>query len=263
MTPAPAVQTPTLAALIVAHNEEERLPACLAAVAFCDEIVVVLDRCTDRSKEIALAAGARIVEGAWPLEGPRRRAGAQAVQSDWILIVDADETISPELAAEIRQVVATSDADAHAIPFDNYIGKRLVRHGWGASFGVGSRRSLFRRGVVDWGDERVHPSLIWKENLKVGHRLVNRTKHFVDEDISDLLRRLDRYTTLRAQDLRASGDIGSSFHAYRRIFSRFWKCYVRRKGYREGGLGFLIALCAALYPLLSYLKARYDFGDSA
>lgn len=254
-------RTPRLAALVVVHNEEERLPSCLGSVAFCDEIVVVLDRCIDRSKDIAQAVGARIVEGAWPLEGPRRRVGVEIAQSEWILLVDADEIITHELAKEIREVINTSDCDTHPIPFDNYIGKRLVRYGWGGSFGVGSRRSLFRRGVVDWRDERVHPSLIWKEDIKVGKKLINRTQHFVDEDISDLLRRLDRYSTLRAQDLYESGNIGSSFHAYRRVLSRFWKCYVQRKGYREGGLGFLIALCAALFPLLSYLKARYDFDE--
>jgi hypothetical protein len=73
-----------------------------------------------------------------------------------------------------------------------------------------------------------------------------------------MLQRLDRYTTARAQDLRDSGDIGSYSRNLRRIVSRFWKCYVVRKGYREGPYGFLIALCAALYPILSYLKARLD-----
>jgi hypothetical protein len=81
--------------------------------------------------------------------------------------------------------------------------------------------------------------------------------HYVDRNISDMIQRLDRYTSARALDLRDSGDIGSAFHNYRRIVSRFWKCFVSRKGYREGGLGFLIAVCAGLYPLLSYLKARY------
>ena len=82
--------------------------------------------------------------------------------------------------------------------------------------------------------------------------------HYVDRDISDMIARLDRYTTARARDLRASGDIGSFGHNIRRIFSRFWKCYVRRRGYREGQYGFLIALMAGLYPILSYLKASLE-----
>ena len=75
-----------------------------------------------------------------------------------------------------------------------------------------------------------------------------------------MLIRLDRYTTSRAQDLRRSGDIGTYRRNLRRIFSRFWKCYIGRRGYREGPYGFLIALCAALYPILSYLKATVRVG---
>jgi hypothetical protein len=95
-----------------------------------------------------------------------------------------------------------------------------------------------------------------------GETLASRLVHYVDRDVSDMLRRLDRYTTARAQDLRESGDIGSYGQNLRRIASRFWKCYVVRKGYREGPYGFLIALCAALYPILSYLKARLDPPDA-
>ena len=82
--------------------------------------------------------------------------------------------------------------------------------------------------------------------------------HYVDKDISDMLARLDRYTTARANDLRASGDIGRFRSNVRRMFTRFWKCYVTRKGYREGQYGFLIALMAGLYPILSYLKANLE-----
>ena len=82
--------------------------------------------------------------------------------------------------------------------------------------------------------------------------------HYVDRNISDMLIWLDRYTTLRAKDLGDSGDVGSFPNMVRKIFSRFWKCYVTRRGYRECGYGFVIALCAALYPLLSHLKARLE-----
>ncbi len=151
------------------RREERRVPSChdggcrVDAVTFCDETVVVLDRCTDGSRDIALRFTDRTIEGAWPVEGARR-----------------------------------------------------------------------------------------------GPALRNPMAHYVDRNISDMIQRLDRYTSARALDLRDSGDIGSAFHNYRRIASRFWKCFVARKGYREGGLGFLIAVCAGLYPLLSYLKARYE-----
>ena len=256
-TPArPAAGTPRLSALVVVRNEETQLRDCLARLAFADEIVVVLDRCDDRSAEIAREFTDRIVEGAWEREGARRNAGIAACRGEWVLEIDADERVGPELAAEIRAVVAGSAAAWHLIPVDNYVGIRLVRWGWGAAFGRSAYAGLFRNGAKFWGEQRVHPAL--SLSGAQGPILENRLVHHVDRNISDMLRRLDRYTSLRAQDLRESGDIGSFAGSLRRIFSRFWKCYVARHGYREGAWGFLIALCAGLYPILSYLKARLE-----
>jgi glycosyltransferase involved in cell wall biosynthesis len=245
-----------LSALVVAHDEERQLSDCLATLTFADEIVVVLDRCQDCSREIALGFTDRVVEGAWEREGPRRHAGIEACQGDWILEIDADERVSPELAAEIRSVIAASSASWHLVPVDNYIGTRLVRWGWGASFGRSAHAALFRKGAKQWGDQRIHPTV--SLTGRQGATLTSAIVHYVDRDISAMLRRLDRYTSARAEDLRESGDIGSYRQNLRRIASRFWKCYISRRGYREGPWGFLIALCASLYPILSYLKARLE-----
>jgi glycosyltransferase involved in cell wall biosynthesis len=247
---------PLLSALVVARNEAAQLADCLRCLAFADEIVVVLDRCEDRSAEIARRFTDRVIEGAWEREGPRRNAGIAACRSDWIIEIDADERVGPELAAEIAAAVAGSPADWHLVRVDNYVGDRLVRWGWGASFGRSAHAGLFRRGAKRWGEGRVHPAIALSG--KQGPTLGAPLAHHVDRNISDMLRRLDRYTSARAQDLRESGDIGSFAHNLRRILSRFWKCYVARRGYREGYWGFLIALCAALYPILSYLKARLE-----
>ncbi|HEX6442305.1 MAG TPA: glycosyltransferase family 2 protein [Stellaceae bacterium] len=250
------IGTPRLSALVVARNEEMQLRDCLARLAFADEIVVVLDRCDDRSAEIAREFTDRVLEGAWEREGERRNAGIAACHGEWVLEIDADERVGPELAAEIQAMIASSPAAWHLIPVDNYVGDRLVRWGWGASFGRSAYAGLFRSGAKSWGAQRVHPAIVLSGAQ--GRMLEARLIHHVDRNISDMLRRLDRYTSLRARDLRESGDIGSFARNLRRIVSRFWKCYVGRRGYREGAWGFLIALCAALYPILSYLKARLE-----
>ena len=246
----------TVSALVVIHDEESRLAECLERLRFVDEIVVVLDRCTDGSKEIAARFTDRLIEGAWPLEGDRRNTGIEACRGQWILEVDADERVPPALAEEIRRVVSESKFDWHEILVDNYVGTRLVRHGWGASYGKAAYPGLFRKGAKIWGRDRVHPKLTFKGDQ--GPRLTHRIDHMVDRNISDMIKRLARYSTARALDLRDSGDIGTFGHNVRRIFSRFYKCYVARRGYREGGYGFLIALFAGLYPILSYLKARLE-----
>mgnify|MGYP001947880020 CR=1 FL=1 len=246
---------PRLSALVVAHNEEQQLADCLDRLGFADEIVVVLDRCTDRSEEIARRYTDRIISGAWPIEGDRRNAGIDACTGDWVLEVDADERVTPELAAEARRAIATAPFGYFVVPYDNYVGSTCVRYGWGAQIGVSAAIRLFARGAKRWGRQRVHPKLELKGRKMA---LEARMVHYVDASISDMIRRLDRYTTLAAQDMRESGDTGSFFHNIRRIFSRFWKCYVARKGYREGKYGFLIALMAGLYPILSYLKAKLE-----
>ncbi len=245
-----------LSVAVCAHNEEKRLAACLDHLRFADEIIVLLDKCSDGTKEIALNYTDKLVEGAFDYEGDRRNAAIAACTGDWVLEVDCDEFVSPELAEEIRSLIATTAYDWHEILVDNYVGERLVRHGWGASFGKAAYPGLFKRGIKVWGRQRLHPSLKWSGEK--GPMLVNRLRHHVDRNISDMIRRLDSYSTARAKDLRESGEIGSFANNFRRLVSRFVKCYCFRGGWREGGLGFLIALCAGLYPLLSHLKAKLE-----
>lgn len=245
----------TLSALVVAHNEEKQLDNCLRKLTFADELVVLLDRCTDDSKEIALQFTERIIEGQWEKEGSRRNTGIELCTGDWILEIDADERVSELLASEIRKTISQTTSSHFLIPYDNYIGDRLIKYGWGAAWGVSSTARLFRAGTKRWGDQRVHPKITFSGPQG---KLTSSITHYVDRDISDMIYRLDRYTTANAADLRESGDIGRLHSNIRRIFSRFWKCYIGRRGYREGPYGFLIALFAGLYPILSYLKARLE-----
>jgi glycosyltransferase involved in cell wall biosynthesis len=232
----------------------------LPELKFADEIIVVLDRCTDNTRQVALSHGAKIIEGSFPIEGDRRMAAINAAQFPWCFEVDADEGVSPALAAEIKTTIINSTADYHLIPVDNYIGNHLVRYGWGASFGTTAVARLFRKGVKHWGNQSVHP--VVKFTGTRGDMLKNPLLHKVDDTIADMVQRLNRYTDARAADIRAGrlpkGGQESLGRNIGRFFSRFYKCYVGRKGYREGNWGFLIALMAGLFPLLSYLKAKLE-----
>jgi len=243
-----------LSALVCARNEEARLGDCLRGLAFCDEVVVVADRCTDRTQEIARQAGARVVVGIFPLESQRKEAGLAACAGEWILEVDADEHIDPPLAAEIRAAIAEPRGDWFHLPLDNYVGATRVRHGWGGSFGTSSVVRLFRRGAKHWKTQRVHPGVTLEG--RGGGSLTTPMRHQVDTDIGDMIERLNRYTALRAADLADQGKPGELWDNVFRGVRRFWKCYIRRKGHREGGLGFLIAVMAGLYPILSHLRAK-------
>ena len=244
-----------LSGLVCVRDEEARLTDCLNRLAFCDEIIVVADRCTDSTEALAAALGARVVSGAFPLEGPRKQAGVEACTGDWILEIDADEWVSPSLGREIRQaIMAQPKGDYFQIPVDNYVGDRLVRRGWGGSFGTSSVSRLYRSGVKHWKDHRVHPGVTYSGALAGTHK--TPIEHKVDDDIADMVARLNRYTDLRALDLADNGEkLGVADNLFRGV-RRFFKCYLGRQGYKEGELGFLIALMAGLYPILSCLKAR-------
>lgn len=244
---------PRLTALAVVHNAEADLPACLESVRFADEIVVVLDRCTDRSKHIAQAFGAKLVEGAWPLEGPRRNAGLDACSGDWILEIDADERVPPQLAQEIRSAIAVAPRGSIVIPFENRIGGRPVRYGWGAYNGVAAKRCLFSAGTKRWGPGRLHPSV---EQAPIVATLKAAMIHEVYRDFPHMYARLLRYAGLAAEDMVETGVVPRPGKTLRRFFSRFWKSYVARQGRREGFYGVALALYSGLYPVLAHLMAR-------
>ncbi len=242
-----------LSIALCARNEAANLPDCLAGAAFADEIVVLLDRSTDASGEIARAAGAKVIEGSWEIEGDRRNAAIAASAGPFVLELDADERITPALAEEIRAALNDPKADVFEIPFDNHISGRRVRYGWGAYNGTQAKKALFRKGAKVWGRGRVHPVVNF---TGAQAKLASPMTHYVYADLSALVMKLNRYSDLRAQDLAEAGDAGSRWHAVRRVFSRFWKAYVARKGYREGYDGLALGLMAALFPLLSHLKAQ-------
>ena len=247
-----------LSALVIARNEEKKLKSCLERLLFADEIIVVLDRTKDNSKAvIGQFKKAKIVEGSWEIEGIRRNYGLSLCKGDWILEVDADEHISKELFLEIREKINNAKPGYFLIPFDNYIGKRKVKYGWGASWGVSAAPRLSFKGCKIWNEkQRIHPSIILK-----GKRnwIKNSISHYVDQDINDMIKRLIYYTDQKAKDLKYSRErIPPFWIVIRKGITRFFKCFISRKGYKEGKIGFLIATMAFLYIVISYMKASSE-----
>lgn len=246
------MSAPTLSALIVVHNGEADLPDCLESVRFADEIVVVLDRCTDRSRAISDSFGATLLEGAWEIEGPRRNAGLAACKMDYTLEIDADERCPPALAEEIRRVLSARPQGGVFIPFDNRIGGKPIVHGWGAYNGVGGKRCLFPSHTKSWGDGRLHPPV---QQLPEIARTDARMIHHVYRDLPHMYARLLRYCDLAARDMVDANALPPAGKTTRRFFSRFWKSYVSRQGRKEGFYGVAMALYSGLYPVLSHLMA--------
>lgn len=245
-----------LSVLIIVHNEEKQLKACLETVKFADEIVVILDKCTDKSKLIAKKYTDKIYEGSWDIEGKRRNYGIKKCNGKWIFEIDADERVPKDLKKEIINVVKKSKNDWHLVDVKNFFGEKIIRFGWGCYIGKSSYVGLFRKKSKIWGMQRVHPKIFLKG--KRGKKLEKKLIHFYCKSIYDLFEKLNSYSTARAKDLQDNVNDESFIRNFRRIFSRFWKCYILRKGYKEKEIGLAIAISAGLYPILSYLKYKTE-----
>lgn len=244
-----------ISAVMVAHNEEKKIEDCLKSLHFADEIVVVLDKCSDATKEIVQQYTDKIIEGSWSLEGARRNVAVNGASGDWIFEIDADERVSDALAAEIREMAETSQPCAFTVPIANYIGDRYVKHGWLRVLGVLQRQTMHYKGLKKYDeDKEIHPTALLTADVK---HLQNPLTHLVDDDISDLLARFNRYTTWRAKDMIAGNQKEECFlKLVATLKLRFCKSFLLKKGYKEGRLGLLLAILAALYPLVSALKAK-------
>jgi glycosyltransferase involved in cell wall biosynthesis len=243
-----------LSALVCVHNQDAQLAECLRRLSFCDEIVVVADRCTDRSQEVARRAGAILLDGIFPLESQRRQAGVEACSGDWVLEIDPDEIVDAALAWEIRWCLqARRGADWFEVPIDNFVGDELLREGWTGALSANAEVKLYKRGLKAWEPRRVNaPSVVAGRS---GGALKGAIRRTVGQDVGQLVERLHRLAGLAAEDLADSGRIGTFGNALARGAGAFLKGYVLRRGWREGRLGLLVAWLSALYPVLINLQA--------
>jgi hypothetical protein len=185
----------TISACLNVTDEEERLPAALASVAFCDEIVVVDGGSRDRTRQIARAAGARVVENPWPGFGAQRNVAIDHASGDWILEVDADERVQPALAAEIRAMTASApgELDMGALPLrDVFLGRPL-----GPSTGYPLYRyRLFRRGAYRHDEGRTVHEGLWSRSPV--HAFTADLEHILAGSLREALGDWWRYAALQA-----------------------------------------------------------------
>lgn len=246
-----------LSALVCAHNQDEQLSACLRRLSFCDEIIVVADRCTDGSREIARRHGAKVIEGIFPLESQRKSAGAAACSGDWILEVEADEEIDSALAFEIRvELQRPPVGDWFETPIDNYIGETRVRHGWAGQLSVSRDVRLYRRGAKQWKVSTARTGgAVVASNTRAG-ALTGAIRRKLGRDVGGLIDRLNHLTALAAEDMADAKRLRSPAGGVAHGISLFLDSYVARRGWREGRTGVVVATLNAMFPLVARMRAR-------
>lgn len=235
---------------VITFNEEANIRACLESLSPCDELVVVDSHSTDRTREIAASLGARVIERDWPGYRSQKQFAIEAARHDWVLVLDADEQLSPALAAEVEALKRSGPGDAVAfdIPrLSRYFG-RYLRHG---DWYPDRQTRLFDRRRARFAGMEVHERV--DVDGRLGH-LQGDILHDSFRDLDDQLAKRTTYARLVAASQHAKGKRGSWLSVFFNPLWRFLRGYVFRLGFLDGWRGLAVALIAAKYVREKHLR---------
>lgn len=246
------MERPTISAILITRNEAAIIDRCLAALRWCDEIIVVDSESTDDTVERCRGYGARVVTRAFHGYGEQKNAALALATSTWVLSVDADEVVTAELAASIQRVIERPKHNAYILNRRFvFLGKRL-QHGRGS---VDRVVRLFRRGKATFSDATVHEHVI--VNGSVGS-VTGEMDHYSYGSIAQVIEKFNTYTTLAGASLRAQPrqrSVVGTFLAWPVYFLKF---FVMHGHWRNGIHGFVWSVLSSWYPFLKVAKARLD-----
>jgi glycosyltransferase involved in cell wall biosynthesis len=237
-----------LSAVIITKNAAAQLGDCLASLAFADEVLVVDSGSTDGTRELAKARGARVLEQAWLGFGAQKQFAVEAAAHDWVLCLDADERVSPELRDAIVRELQAPRAKVYAFARCNRFLGRWLRHGEG--YPDWSAR-LFHRAHARWRDDPVHEKVVSEAAV---HRLAGDLMHDSAETLEKYLDKQNRYTSLQAESLRAAGRRATALHLALSPVLRFLKFYVLRLGFLDGAPGLVHIAIGCMNSFNKYAK---------
>lgn len=258
---------PPVSGCVIARDDALRIEHCLASLAWTDEIVVVIDeRSRDATEELALRAGARALRHAYQGNVEQKNFALDQVKSDWVVALDADEALSPALAARLRERLAGDPADLDGIELNRvtrHLG-RWIRHG---DFHPDWQLRVFRRSRGRWAGSNPHGRV-----RVAGHveKLGGDLEHASYFDLADQVARVQEYSRQEALELHRRGRRARFSDLCLRPPARFLRAYLLKAGFLDGVPGFLIAAVTAFHVLLKYAKlweleraARRDFREGA
>ncbi len=242
---------PTLSVILITRNEEANLADCLASLeGIAQQIVVVDTNSSDRTLEIAKSYGAAIAQPPdWPGFGPQKNRALDLATGEWVLSLDADERLTPALKSEIVTAIHHSaHVDCFAIPRLSWYCGRFIRHsGWNPDY----VDRLFKRGSARFSDDLVHERLIPSGQVA---KLENPMLHYSFMDYSQVLQKIDRYSTASAEQAFAQGKTSTPLKAVLHGAWSFFRTYFLRAGFLDGPQGFTLAMSNAQGTYYRYIK---------
>ena len=248
-----------LSAAIMTFNEERNLERTLKALAdICDEIVIVDSGSTDKTKEIAEKYEARFIYQPWLGYGKQRNAAIDNCSGKWILAVDADEELSPELEQKITEIInGNEDKKVYEINrLSVCFGKKIKHGGWGTSYAV----RLFLKTAGRFNDNTVHESFVTQEEI---FKIKENIYHHSYLTLEDYFSKFNRYTTEGALEYYKKGKKASIGQVVFNPMYKFIRMYIIRLGFLDGIEGFLLASTSSMYSMVKYFKLREIYKNGS
>lgn len=245
-----------ISAVVIARDAAGHIGETLASVAFCAERLVLDSGSTDETAAIARAAGARVEHQPFLGYGPQKRRAVDLAAHDWILSLDADETLDAEAAAAVAALDLADPEACFAFRRRTFIGRREIRHGpWGGERVL----RLFHRSSAGFSPLPVHEQVEARSRPRL---LPGSILHHSFTDGADVLARSIRYARLKAEVMRAKGQRVAAWRLPLRGLSNFAKAYVLQGGWRDGAAGFIIALSRVIDSTLPRALLLLSDDDS-
>lgn len=238
-----------LSVIVITRNEIVNIARCLESLAFADEVLVLDNASTDGTAELARKLGAQVSNSEhWPGFGPQKNKVLDLAKGDWVLSIDADERVTPELRDEILSIIAVTSHHFFALPrLSSYCGQFILHSGWHPDYVV----RLFRRGKARFSDDLVHERLLTQgPSAKLKSPLI----HLSFPDFESVLDKVNRYSTAGAVSLSTKGKSSTLWGALVRGMWAFFRTYVLRRGFLDGQLGLALAISNAEGTYYRYAK---------
>lgn len=239
-----------LTATVITRDEERNIGRCLAALDFADEVVVVDSGSSDRTLEVARRYTDRVIVNPWPGHRQQKNFAIDQAGGDWVLSVDADEVVTPELKAEI---IAARDAGFPGVAGywiarkSLFLGRWIAHCGWYPDYHL----RLFRKNKGRFGGLNPHDKV---ELDGPTARFVNPMLHFTYPDLDTYVARLNSYTSIAARELAARGKQARVRHVTLSPLATFLKMYLLKAGFLDGREGLLLSALSGYYVFAKYLK---------
>ncbi len=240
-----------LSAIVITYNEEQNIGACLESLGWCDELIVVDSYSSDRTTEIARGYNS-IVKSVKDLPyGEKRNTGIDMASGEWILWIDADERITPELQREITELVSADKQpyEAYLINRKSFFINKFIKHcGWYPDYTL----RLFKRSSgIRFNSLLVHESAVYGGQKG---KLKNDLLHYTDMDFEHYLKKLNHYTTLSAEELFKKGKKAGFIDIIFRPAFTFFKMYFLKLGILDGFMGLVLCTLSSIHVSVKYSK---------